>query len=219
MTARGLLSQVADFIWPRICPVEGCGRLSDRPGRHVCSACYAHLPFYDLVGDGTGAWALQYAPPASDLIKDFKFNDATHLLADFADMLEAAVRTRLDSSAIDVVIPVPLNVHRLAERGYNQSALLARALAKRLDRRCDELSLKRVRDTEHQTRLSGEERRRNLRGAFKVVRPDMVRGRTVLLVDDVSTTGSTLDCCQDALEKAGAARVWRAALARRTEEA
>ena len=218
MKPATILSRAADYVWPRICPVKDCGRPSDRPGRHICSACHARLPYYDLVGDGTGAWAMQYAPPADELILAFKFNGATYLLADFADLLEAAVRARLDADAIDAVVPVPLNIHRLVERGYNQSALLAKELARRLDRRFDGSSLKRTRDTEHQTRLGGEERRKNLRGAFKVVDPGMVRGRTILLVDDVCTTGSTLDNCQRSLEKAGAARVWRAALARRTDE-
>lgn len=219
MNLRSAASRAADFIWPRTCPVEGCGKASDRPGRHLCSACLARFPYYDLVGDGTGAWALQYAPPADQLILDFKFRNAIYLLADFADLMEAAVRARLDADAIDAVLPVPLNRHRLVERGYNQSALLAKELARRIDRRYDGGSLLRTRDTEHQTRLGGGDRRKNVRGAFKVARPGMVRGRTLLLVDDVSTTGATMDECAALLEKAGAARVWRAALARRTEEA
>jgi predicted amidophosphoribosyltransferase len=84
---------------------------------------------------------------------------------------------------------------RQRERSYNQSALLARELARRLDRRCDARALARVRATETQTHLNAAHRRMNMLGAFRVARPDWVRQRCVLLVDDVMTTGATLDEC------------------------
>ena len=237
-----VLKRVADLLWPRVCAVEGCGRTSDRPDRHLCSTCFAALPFHEAGGACRICGALVmaethhafvcedcqnhppafelarsavlYREPADQLIQDFKFRKATWLCADLTDLLEAAVRSKLPVHEIDVVVPVPLSPRRERERGYNQSALLADALARRLNRRFDGTSLVRVRDTEHQARLSGDDRRDNLRDAFAVPDPHYVRGRTVLLVDDVMTTGATLSHCARPLRTAGAARVWCATVAR-----
>ena len=93
------------------------------------------------------------------------------------------------------------------ERGCNQSGLLAAAFAKRINRLCDETSLVRIRDTEHQSRSSGDERRKNLKGAFRTVDPTHIRGRAVVLIDDVMTTGATLEECSEALYAGGAYKV------------
>ena len=105
---------------------------------------------------------------------------------------------------------------RRAERGFNQSELLAETLARRINRRLDTRSLIRRRDTEHQARSSGKAHRANLHAAFAVRRPEFVRGRTALLVDDVMTTGATLSACAQTLRDGGAARVWCLTLARAT---
>ena len=239
-----MLSRAADLLWPRKC-AAACTRACDRPGRHVCSACLSGLPFHAASGicricgtaipSGTAASfvceccaekppayefarsALRFSPPVDTLVEDFKYRHAIWLTEDLADFLEGAVRAGLAAAAIDVIVPVPLHPRRFRKRGYNQCALLARSLGGRLDRRVDEASLRRVRDTPQQARLSAEERRRNLKGAFEARSP-MLRGRTVLLVDDVATTGSTLDECAKTLSGAGAARVWCATVARRMRE-
>lgn len=239
---RAALARLADVCWPRPCAVRSCGRPVDRPGRHVCSACLARLPFH--VGGGacricgrtipSGAArafvcedcarhppaydlarsAIRFEPPFDDLIKSFKYGRALWLRPDLADLLEGAVRAKLDAAAVDVVVPVPLHPHRLRSRGYNQSALLARDLSARIGRRCDETSLARVRETGHQARLHASERKNNLAGAFAVTENEFIRRRTVLLVDDVMTTGATLSECAAVLKRAGAVRVWCATVAR-----
>ena len=235
MTLRELRDKCADLLWPRICAVEGCGRPVDRPGRHVCSACFAAMPYHDHRGCsvcGTTAEADEPAafvcescrrhPPAFDLCRsalrhefagrqlvlDFKFRGRIWLTNDLVDLLEACAHAKLAVSEVDLVVPVPLYWRRKLARGFNQAELLAEGLARRLERRCLATALVRVRDTGHQARLDGNERRKNVKGAFKSRRPADVRGRTVLLVDDVSSTGSTLAECAAALKEAGAARVW-----------
>ena len=198
-----LAEALKDFLWPRTCAVRDCGRPVDRPGSYICSRCYATLPWFEEFAKS----AFAYLSPVAELVLAFKFNGATYLAGDFATALETAFRKKHDASAVDLVVPVPLHPNRLRERGYNQSGLLASGFARLIGRKLDERSLVRIRDTEHQTRLTGDERRQNLKGAFRVVAPENVRGRSVVLIDDVLTTGSTMDECAKALLAAGAYRV------------
>ena len=201
--ASAVLERVKDVLWPRTCAVQDCGAPSDRPGRYICSRCHAALPWYDEFAKS----AFAYLDPLPELIGRYKFNGATYLTEDFADALAASFGKKHDACAVDVVVPVPLHPARLRARGYNQAGLLAAAFARRLGRLCDETSLVRIRDTEHQSRSSGEERRRNLKGAFRVADAARIRGRAVVLVDDVMTTGATVEECTSALCAAGAYRV------------
>ena len=197
------VERVKDVLWPRTCAVSDCGRPSDRSGSYICSRCYATLPWYDEFAKS----AFGYLSPIVELINSYKFKGATYLTEDFAEAMELSFRKKHDVAPVDVVVPVPLHPNRFAERGYNQSALLAAAFAWRIGRRYDETALVKILDTEHQSRSSGDERRTNLKGAFRVVRPEHVRGRTIVLVDDVMTTGATVDECSAALLAGGACRV------------
>jgi ComF family protein len=114
---------------------------------------------------------------------------------------------------VDTIVPVPLHPFRLWRRGYNQAALLACELGQRLDLPVDEGALRRIRATAPQMQLDAADRHHNVRGAFRC--PDgRVRGRHVLLVDDVCTTALTLAACADALRAEGPETVWALTLAR-----
>jgi ComF family protein len=115
---------------------------------------------------------------------------------------------------IDLVLPVPLARHRLQEREYNQSLLLADAIARAIGRPLDGSSLVRIRQSAPQTALPRRVRLKNLRRTFAVTRPDRIAGRRVVLVDDVFTTGTTANECAKALRKAGSAEVYVVTLAR-----
>jgi len=121
----------------------------------------------------------------------------------------------LESSPLEaeVLVPVPLHPRRLRERGYNQSALLANELAKLIGLPVDETSLRRVKFVLPQARTgSVEERRTNVAGVFACT--GGVKGKRVVLIDDVSTSGATLNSCASALKSAGASAVWGLTLAR-----
>ena len=109
-----------------------------------------------------------------------------------------------DIDAIDLLVSVPLHVKRLRERGFNQAHLLIRGWAKQDGIPLDGLTLSRSRWTAPQTTLSRGERRKNIKGAFSVRHPNRIKGRKVLLVDDVYTTGATVNECARVLMKAGA---------------
>lgn len=120
----------------------------------------------------------------------------------------------LDGSDYDLIMPVPLHRVRLRWRGFNQAALLGDAIARRLKRPFDAGSLIRIRETDPQTGKSMRERRQNIRDAFVIRRPARIANRRVLLVDDVMTTGATVDECARTLLAAGARRVDVLTLAR-----
>jgi ComF family protein len=232
-----------DIFWPRVCPL--CGGKSDRENRHICSSCMAKIEWYESGGSCSvcetpiateadhafvcaacktsrpayeySRSATIYAFPLDEAIRTFKYNNGTWLTNDLVDILEGALKSKLPYSEIDCVVPVPLHRTRFQSRGYNQSELLASELARRIDRRIDSTSFVRERNTPQQARLSLEERIKNVEGAFRVEKKDMIRGRTILLVDDVTTSMSTLNCCAKALKEAEAKAVWCLTLARRRE--
>ncbi len=113
----------------------------------------------------------------------------------------------------DVLVPVPLHPHRQRERGYNQAALLAQAFGKTVGIPVLTDVLFRCRNTVSQTTLNAQERRANVADAFTCV-PGSVQGKQVLLIDDVCTTGATLEACSIALRTGGAISVWALTLAR-----
>ncbi len=158
----------------------------------------------------------QYGGAIARAIQRFKYEDAAHL----ADPLGALLRRACARAVVkgDVVLPVPLHPRRLARRGYNQSALLAQHVAVEIGARVSTSALVRVVDTPPQAELSRDARASNVRGAFRVRNPARVSGRSVVVVDDVSTTGATLGACEAALRASGAARVTSVVLARTTQD-
>ena len=234
-----LLAEILDFIWPRTC--EACRRPVDRPGRHFCSDCLNRLPFTPTDGccrrcgraaeklDGEflcedcrtyrpsfdrAASALSFDGDAREAMNAFKFRNHLWLRDDLVDWMEAVARARFKVGEIDVVVAMPSTFWHRLDRGYNQCAYLARALAKRLGKPYASFVLRRKGNPRKQGRLTEEERRANVIGTFGVLRQRAVAGRTVMVVDDIMTTGSTLSECAAELKRSGAARVWCVTLAR-----
>ncbi|WP_298915813.1 ComF family protein [uncultured Algimonas sp.] len=173
----------------------------------LCAACLARRPAY-----ATARSALQYDDASRSLVLAFKHGGHTDRLHTFAAQMHRAGRVALAHA--DLIVPVPLHRTRLVKRRYNQSALLARALSRRCGVPMDAHMLLRPRKTPSQGGLSAAGRRRNVQGAFEVARPEAVAGRRLVLVDDVMTTGATLEACTRTLKRAGAARVDALCLAR-----
>jgi ComF family protein len=141
--------------------------------------------------------------PLAVAVQRLKYGGRRVVAATLGDLLAA----RYPFGAGTVVVPVPLHPHRLRARGFNQALLLARRLARGRRLELAPRALARVRDTTPQADLGAGARQGNVRNAFVVQRPAAVRGRAVVLVDDVLTTGATADACARALCTAGATRV------------
>jgi ComF family protein len=205
-----------DFALPQRCP--GCGSPAD-PGRFLCEACFERIPALAFAlcvrclvrgGEPVGCgrhpqarvWpALVYDERLALLVHAFKYGGRPGLADALAERLARALPSALEA---DLVTAVPLHPARRRERGYNQAWRLAVGLASRLGVPALEDVLVRVRHTPAQARLDPERRRRNLAGAFRVAEPQRYRDRRVLIVDDVLTTGATLEACLGTLAGAGA---------------
>jgi ComF family protein len=167
-----------------------------------CTWCQREDPAFDLARS-----ALRYRGPVKQAIHVMKYEGGLHLAAEWLPWLLACLRVHCPGVNYDVTVPVPMNVRRERERSYNQARLLAAGVAEALSLPLDAGALARLRETGTQTRLTIAERRVNVFGAFGVPCRDRVRGRRVLLVDDVMTTGATVNECSKALRDAGAASV------------
>lgn len=142
-----------------------------------------------------------YQPPLSSALRNLKYNrdiGIAEVLANY--LVELYNKNKLD---IDMVIPVPLSSKRIHERGYNQSFLLALPFSMSTKLLINKQSLRRVKDTQSQVKLDRHERLTNVNDAF-IADSKVVKGKNILLIDDVSTTGATLEACASALKKAGA---------------
>ncbi len=216
-----------DVLYPPRCP--GCGRMGEvfcaaclqrveplpapacprcgQPGPDdtLCAHCRATPSPLDVIIS-----AAVFAPPVREAIHQLKYEN-NRSLAEPLSALMATAWFRLPAP-VDVIVPVPLHPKRVAERGYNQAALLARGLAAAVGVPLDEKALVRARATRQQVGLGRIERALNVAGAF-TCKADLT-GKRVVLVDDVCTTGSTLQACAEALREGGAAWVGGFTLAR-----
>jgi ComF family protein len=216
-----------------------CGVLIADRGRHICAACAEKLPLRtgglcpacgEMSGRDEAPPSLcpecrsapppwnelffhgLYAGPLRELILGYKFHnrfERNRLLSVLAVNAFEARAGRIP----DAVIPVPLHNRRLVWRGFNQSLEIARGLARHADRPLLVHGLRRTRNTPPQTRFGLRERQANIKGAF-AADPALVKGKRVLLVDDVYTTGSTLRECARTLKRAGGTAVDVLVLAR-----
>lgn len=195
-----------------------CGRPIFRDHRDVCNPCAKlNLPF------AAGYAHLNYQDAGKKIVHAIKFKDRPYLGIWVGTQMGAAIAQCQWIDEVDLIIPVPLHPNRQSERGYNQSEKIAQGIHEGLAQKnspAPELTTKillRSRDTPHQIGQGREERLRNLTGAFNVETAETIQNKTILLVDDVLTTGATLAETSATLLEAGAAQVCIATLCAVTE--
>ncbi|WP_392892051.1 ComF family protein [Pseudomonas migulae] len=170
----------------------------------TCGQCLKQPPRFETV---IAPWT--YGFPVDSLITRFKHSAKWPFGRLLAELLAQFLQHRFDEALErpDALVPVPLALKRLRQRGFNQAAMLARWLGASLDIPCEEQLLKRIHDTSAQQDLKAEARRKNLRNAFALAPDAPIKGRHLALVDDVLTTGATAQALARLLMEAGAARV------------
>lgn len=184
-----------------------CGKASKE---EICSDCQYDKRYFDQ-----GFSVVEYKGAVPELIYKFKYKGQRWLSESLGKMMAQKVDVSLN---IDAIIPVPLHTRKLKERGFNQAELLAREISDRINKPMLKEGLLRVRDTKTQNTLSLSQRKANLIGAFHMNEKIDVQGLEILLVDDIFTTGSTINQCSKALKESGAKKVYFVTFASGTQE-
>ena len=230
------ITKLLKLFWPEVCPFCGkvsaqgicgecrkktdrlkvrepkcmkCGKPVKDAEQEYCRDCLDARHEYDR---GAALWV--HKPPVNTSVYQFKFHNRRSFGSFYAKEIAAEYGEALAGWGIDIIIPVPLYPGKYKKRGYNQAAVLARELGKVLDIPVEERLLKRIRETAPQKNLTPRKRRQNLNGAFSVEKRRRVflKSRSVLLTDDIYTTGSTVDEAAKTLKKAGAEKVFYLAI-------
>jgi len=217
-----LVSQILNLFFPARCPV--CNEIGQRQ-MHLCDNCAENIGRITDRCLGCGnprtscscskhkftlflASPFIYENKLRESIHRFKFRSETDLAKFFGAETANIVAKEFGNVKFDTVTCVPQTKRKRRKRGYNQSALLAKEIAKQLRLHYDELLLIKTRETADQHSLKGKERIKNLKDAFAADNPESVKGKTILLCDDIKTTGATLNECRKTLLKAGAKEVY-----------
>jgi ComF family protein len=196
-----------------LCSVCGAPFGTRGEADHCCARCLIRRPRFGRARACAIYDAADTAEhPLKVVLQRYKYSRDVSLAPALGSLL--AERAPLPLSVYDLIVPVPLHPERLRWRGFNQALLLAKQLARMHALGLDPFSLERVRPTRPQVDLDEGERRRNVAGAFCVTRPERVRRRRILLLDDVYTTGATVNECSRILRQAGARSVDVLVLAR-----
>jgi ComF family protein len=196
-----------DFITSPFCQICGMPFSFEVGAETLCGSCIKETPAYDKM-----RVVAHYGGAMRKLILPFKHGDKTELVSIFADWLHKAGQEIFGEC--DVIVPVPLHFKRLLMRRYNQAGLLANELSKKVNIPVDHFILSRHKYNSTQKDLSRKERFRNLQGAFQIKNKSYIKGKNLLIIDDVVTTGATAQSCASLLKHSGAKKVEMLALAR-----
>jgi len=209
-----------DFVFPQSCML--CDKDLVDGVSLVCETCWQHLPkpgsSVVVLPAGTACSKLialwSYEGGVQEIIHEMKFRRKMVLAKRIGQDLASLLRQLPEIGKIDLIVPVPLHATRLRERGFNQSALIASAVSQQTGIAAEFQALKRTRYTRAQSKLTAHERKKNVQFAFSMSEDTNVRGKALLLVDDVTTTGATMEACAAALKGGGASQVLALAGAR-----
>lgn len=197
------------FITGDICPV--CGTIfPDSPAKsHLCGNCLGNKTYFSCARA-----VVSYETIILHAIHQFKYGNNISVGAWLASFMADFSFPDVDFTEYSLMIPVPLHIKRLRQRGFNQALILARAIGKKWQIPVNFSLLKRHKFTETQTGMNKTERKQNIKGAFEVRAKENITGKNIIIVDDVYTTGATVNECAKTLLNAGAQKVIVLTLAR-----
>ena len=178
------------------------GRAVEQLPAGLCPHCRAQPPCFNRARS-----VAPYEGVVRSAVHNFKYRNRRYLARTLVGLMLAVAADELAFRRHQLVLPVPISRQRLRHRGFNQAGELAHEVARGLQMEYSDTALVKVRETPPQTGLTRRERKTNLSGAFKLVRPDLIRGQEILIIDDVFTTGATIGAVCPVLRQAGAAQV------------
>lgn len=207
-------ADLLDLIYPNLCFI--CGETLLKSESHICLSCLNNIPRtnYHLLTDnpvekrfwgkapifrGTSFFFFQKGSPFQKLLHELKYKGNKEIGEILGRYAAAELLNSPDFCSIDIIIPIPLHPKRFAQRGYNQSEWIGKGLSAVLDKPQDTNTLKRVKQTTTQTKKSVFERFENTEGIFELSGAKELEGKHLLLIDDVLTTGSTLNAAINTL--------------------
>jgi len=220
LACKGDLQGRPDFLFcdscmAQVCLIHAplctcCGKPFDKAAgaSHYCSQCLTRPYHYKQARA-----VVKYLPPVAKAVQDFKYRSQTAGLSTFANLLNFHLR-QSPLPEVDTIVPVPLHKKRLQQRGFNQALVLARKFFPQDLKKIAPLALERRAFTQPQTGLNKADRNRNVKNAFAVRQPGSIKNKKVLLVDDVYTTGATVNECARILIRSSAREVHVLTLAR-----
>ena len=220
---KSFVTDLVDLVFPNCCP--GCGAPFITAEEFLCSNCELDLPLFPAseqildrfagrikLMDARSYLKFYNAGVAQKLLHEIKYKGDKALGEYLGSVFIKHLSAEKAFKNIDVVVPIPLHKSKLLSRGYNQSYFLAKGMAQELKIKVDDKTVVRAKKSETQTRKSRAQRWQNVSGIFQVTN-DSFKDKNVLLVDDVITTGATLEACGEAILDAGAKSLSLAALA------
>jgi len=218
---KSLSKPLIDFIYPPCCSF--CQSLLTVGKDLLCTTCWNELPIYSLsanirdeiaekmqipvlISQANTVWQFDYR--VQHVIHQLKYNHHSWMAYKIALFIAELIQRDYEYSHFDYLIPVPLHKNRQRKRGFNQSQLICNALSKIIHTSVNATALRRIKNTESQTKLNRMQRIQNMENAFVIKENDAIRDKTILLIDDVITTGSTINACAQQLMKSGAKAVY-----------
>ncbi len=222
-----LFSNFLNFILPRVC--VGCRSILTNETAPFCSTCYnsfqiaktneinahfiSNFAKTGFISDFKGLYIFKESDPIQEVIHSFKYRQQYKAAYYMGELMGKLLFQGQTSSKIDFIVPLPLHPVRMADRGYNQSDYICRGISPFIQAPVISGLLTRAVNTQTQTGLTAVQRKENVSGAFSIKKGNRITGKVILLVDDVKTTGATINECARELTKFAPAKIIAATLA------
>ena len=207
------LEKILEYIFLPAC--GGCGKLGEG---YLCRKCEKELKKYEVIEEGINdnilnkeridkMYIFKYTELVRNLILQYKFNDKAYLYRTFCEFMVKNKKVFDFIKSYDIIIPVPIHKARMRERGYNQSELIAKELAKKLELKVYTDVLIKIKNNKVQSTLSSKEREINTKNVYKLVNLEKIYNKRVLIFDDIYTTGATTNSCIEEVKKANVKKI------------
>lgn len=208
-----MLDKILDLIFPPVCGV--CGRIDKN---FLCKKCEIELKKQAVFGIDNyredcqklfdeHLYIFTYSGVIRERMLNYKFNDDSYMYKTFTNFLLKNENFVENIKSYDIIVPVPLSKKRKKERGYNQSLLIAKEISKATKIRINNACLKKVKNIVAQSTLNKEDRQKNIEGAFILKNNKNIQNKKVLIIDDIFTTGSTVNECSKIIKQSGATNI------------